>query len=251
MFTPSHPVVEMVDLHMHVIPGVDDGALDLPMALDLLRMARKQGIGAVFATPHSGSFRVLAQEIRSRFELLQQTAAGLWPELLLVLGCEVLCEPGQMGRILDALEAGLFPTMNGTAYVLMELSPWGRATDLQLCTDALVRNGYVPILAHAERYPYLQVETGHIDEFRAMGGRIQLNVYSLSEEIDPAIRTWARQLVLTRRADYLGTDAHRTYHRPPRIQAGLDWLYENVDPIYANRLTWERARETLLEGTIC
>ena len=41
MFTPSRPVVEMVDLHMHVIPGVDDGALDLPMALELLRMARE------------------------------------------------------------------------------------------------------------------------------------------------------------------------------------------------------------------
>lgn len=251
MFTPSRPVVEMVDLHMHVIPGVDDGALDLPMALELLRMAREQGIGAVFATPHSGSFRVLAQEIRSRFDLLQQTAAGLWPELFLVLGCEVLCEPGQMERILDALDAGLFPTMNGTAYVLMELSPWGRATDLLSCAEALAQSGYRPILAHAERYPYLQGETGRIDEFRAMGGRIQLNVYSLSEETDPAIRTWAQQLVLTRRADYLGTDAHRTYHRPPRIQAGLDWLYENVDPIYANWLTWERARETLLEGTIC
>ena len=99
--------------------------------------------------------------------------------------------------------------------------------------------------------PICKAKTGRIDEFRAMGGRIQLNVYSLSEETDPAIRTWAQQLVLTRRADYLGTDAHRTYHRPPRIQAGLDWLYENVDPIYANWLTWERARETLLEGTIC
>ena len=141
MFTPSRPVVEMVDLHMHVIPGVDDGALDLPMALELLRMAREQGIGAVFATPHSGSFRVLAQEIRSRFDLLQQTAAGLWPELFLVLGCEVLCEPGQMERILDALEAGLFPTMNGTAYVLMELSPWGRATDLLSCAEALAQIG--------------------------------------------------------------------------------------------------------------
>lgn len=251
MFTPSRPVVEMVDLHMHVIPGVDDGALDLSMALELLRLAWEQGIGTVFATPHSSSFHLLSQEIRSGFDLLRQTAAGLWPELRLVPGCEVLCEPGRMERTLDALETGLFPTLNGTAYVLMELSPWGRAADLLSCGEALVRGGYRPILAHAERYPYLQGKPGHMDEFRTMGGRIQLNVYSLAEERDPAIRAWARQLVLTRRADYLGTDAHRTYHRPPRVRAGLDWLYANADRAYADGLAWEHAGQTLLEGTTC
>lgn len=242
---------EMIDLHMHVIPGVDDGALDLPMSLAMLRLAWAQGVRAVCATPHSGAFQVLPGEVRERFHRLRQAAAALLPELRLYLGCEVYCEVGRMAEVVDALAAGRFPTMGGTAYVLMELSPWGRAEALLPCAEALVRAGYRPILAHAERYACLQGDLTRIDQFRAMGGTVQLNAYSLAEEEDSAIRAWAQQLVKTRRADYLGTDAHRTYHRPPRVQAGLDWLYAAAERPYADALAWGNAQKTPMEAAIC
>lgn len=239
---------EMTDVHMHVIPGVDDGALDLPMALRMLAMAWSQGVRTVFATPHAIAFRAQPGETKARFAELRTEAAALLPQLRLLLGCEVLCEAGRMEQVLEALRSGLFPTMGGTDYVLMELAPWGRAEDALLCAEALARSGYRPILAHGERYPYLRQDLPRMDRLRDLGGKIQINAYSLAEETDPAILAWARELVLTGRADYLGTDAHRTYHRPPRAQAGLAWLCGHADRAYAEALARENARRDLMEG---
>ena len=84
-----------------------------------------------------------------------------------------------------------------------------------------------------------------VDRFRAMGCRIQVNAYSLQEELDEEIRDWARQIVRAENADFLGTDAHRTYHRPPQAAGGLTWLYENCRAEYAQALSFGNARKLL------
>ena len=65
------------------------------------------------------------------------------------------------------------------------------------------------------------------------------------ESMGDSTRKWAQQLVLERKVDFLGTDAHRTYHRPPSAQMGLNWLYENADPEYAGAISWGNARKLL------
>ena len=80
-----------------------------------------------------------------------------------------------------------------------------------------------------------------VDRFRELGALIQLNAYSLFDEIDESIKNWARRLVQERKVDFLGTDAHRTYHRPPSAEMGLNWLYENVERDYADAIAWQNA----------
>lgn len=246
MFTST---IQMTDIHMHLIPGVDDGAMDLEMALVMMIRAKEQGISQIIATPHSEAFHFSKEDIRLIFKRLASTAVKVCPEMKLYLGCEVYCEAEIMEQVLELLDSGLYPTMNGTKYVLMEFSQWVYPENTLPCAKALVNAGYKPIIAHMERYKYLRSNMELVDQFRDLGALIQVNAYSLFDEMDNSIKNWARQLVQERKVDFLGTDAHRTYHRPPSAEYGLTWLYENVERKYADSIAWGNAQK-LLNATI-
>ena len=235
----------MIDVHTHLIPGVDDGAEDLTMALTMMLRARDQGIAAVIATPHSMAFDADAALVHARFHQLHQKAKAVFPDMGLYLGCEVYCEAERMPEILKALDSGIYPTINGTGHVLMELSQWTRPERTLSCVKALAASGYTPLIAHMERYTYLRNQEALVSEVRELGARIQVNAYSLYDEQDLEIKSWARKLVGNQWADFLGTDAHRTYHRPPCVQMGLKWLYENSPKEYADDLSFGNARAWL------
>lgn len=246
MSTLPIPERNMIDIHMHLIPGVDDGAEDMEMALVMMARAREHGISQIIATPHSEVFRYSKEGGKIIFKRLVDAAAKVCPDMKLYLGCEVYCETGIMDQVLEALDSGRYPTMNGTKYVLMEFSQWVYPENTLPCMEALVKAGYRPIIAHMERYKYLRSNMELVDQFRSMGALIQLNAYSLFDEMDESIKNWARQMVLERKVDFLGTDAHRTYHRPPSAEWGLNWLYENVEQDYADAIARGNAAHLLM-----
>ena len=231
----------LIDIHMHLIPGVDDGAEDIEHALTMFLQARDQGVTAVFATPHSSAFDRYPRETAERFQQLRNWIPGLY------LGCEVYCEAASMGTVVRALKENRYPTMNGTEYVLMEFPPSISAEDALLCVQALRTAGYFPILAHSERYPKLR-SISCADHLRSLDCRLQVNVYSLFDEENEAIKGFARALVLEEKVCFLGTDAHRTTHRPPSVKWGMDWLYQNCDRAYADKIARENAQALLLKG---
>lgn len=246
MSTLPTPERKMIDIHMHLIPGVDDGAEDMEMALVMMIRAKQQGISQIIATPHSEAFHFSKGDIRVTFQRLVDTAAKICPDMRLYLGCEVYCEAEIMEQVLELLDLGVYPTMNGTKYVLMEFSQWVYPENTVPCVEALLKAGYKPIIAHIERYKYLRDNMDLVDRFREMGALIQLNAYSLFDEMDESIKGWARRLVLERKVDFLGTDAHKTYHRPPSAEYGLAWLYENVEREYADSITSGNTRKYLI-----
>ena len=246
MSTLTTPKRQMTDIHMHLIPGVDDGAENMEMALVMMIRAKQQGISQIIATPHSEVFRYSKEGGKIIFRRLLDAAAKVSPDMKMYLGCEVYCETGIMAEVLEALDSGRYPTMNGTKYVLMEFSQWVYPENTLPCIDALVNTGYKPIIAHMERYKYLRGNMGLVDQFRDLGASIQINAYSLFDEMDDSTKDWARRLVHERKVDFLGTDAHRTYHRPPSAAMGLNWLYENVEQDYADAIAWGSAQKLLI-----
>lgn len=235
----------MIDIHTHILPAVDDGAEDQNMSLLMLLRAKDQGITYVFATPHSSAFDEHPRQTLDAFQDLCRKAAQLFPEIQLYLGCEVYCEADQMPEVLANLRSGKYPTMNGTKYVLMEFSRWVQPEAAVPCVANLIAAGYTPIIAHMEHYRYLQNNMPLIQQFREMGAKIQLNVGSLFDEMDESIKVWARRMVLEQKVDFLGTDAHKTYYRPPSAEMGLKWLYENTDHSYADAIRFENAKRLL------
>ena len=238
---------QMTGIHMHLIPGVDDGAMDTEMALRMLNLAREQEIHTIFATPHSGAFDVFGEETRKRYRSLLIRTTCCFQDMALYLGCEVYCNRHGMNRVPASLDTGRYPSMNGTRYVLAEFSQWATPETARICTEALIRGGWKPIIAHMERYHNLRQNGGLVDTLREMGCRIQINTYSVFGEEDPAIRNWARQLVAEKKVDFLGTDAHRTSHRPPSARQGLNWLYKNHDRAYIDAIAFGNARRLLID----
>ena len=242
MATPNET---MIDIHMHLVPGVDDGALDMEMALSMIMRAQSQGVTRIFATPHSDAFRDDPQACKDAYQALADTASMVCPDMKLYLGCEVYCETLDMDGILDALDSGRYPTMNGTRYVLMEFVQWASPESTIPCLQALLDAGYTPIISHMERYKHLRGNAELVDQFRELGALIQVNAYSLADETDETILNWARQLVKTKRVDFLGTDAHRLNRRPPIVENGLNWLYWNTSRNYAEAIAWRNAQDLL------
>lgn len=235
----------MIDIHTHILPAVDDGAEDQNMSLLMLLRAKEQGITCVFTTPHSSAFDEHLQQILDAFQQLCSQAAQLLPGIQLYLGCEVYCEADRMQEVLANLRSGKYPTMNGTKYVLMEFSRWVQPEATVPCVKNLVEAGYIPIIAHMEHYRYLQNNMRLVQQFRELGAKIQLNVGSLFDEMDEATKAWARCLVMEQQVDFLGTDAHKTYYRPPSAEMGLKWLYENTERGYADAIGFENAEQLL------
>lgn len=235
----------MTDIHMHLIPGVDDGAEDRMMALLMLLRAGDQGITSVFATPHSSAFDMDPDGPWMAYEALRREAGEHFPDMKLHLGCEVSCHAAGMRRVVAALKNGKYPTMNGTDFVLTEFSHWVTEEEPAVIVKKLVKEGFVPVIAHMERYQYLRSNMELVAALKKAGALIQVNTYSLCEEMEEEVRSWARRLVLEGQADFLGTDAHRTYHRPPCAEGGLDWLYGSVNADYADALAWGNAKRLL------
>lgn len=241
---------QMTDLHMHVIPGVDDGAYDRSMAEIMLAMAYTQGVRAVFATPHSSAFFYARQRVEEQFRELRAWLDASPMDMELYLGCEVRCMPDGMPSVITALRQGVLPTLNGTRYVLTEFDTGVRPAGALRMTEGLLEEGWIPVIAHVERYPALF--DGHTpEELVRRGCLLQINAYSLAGETDQAIVGRARALLADGRVSFLGSDAHRLNHRPPDVRAGLDYVYAACDPAYADAVTHGNARRLIRAEKSC
>ena len=229
----------MIDIHMHVIPGVDDGSRSVEESLEMLREAYRQGTDIIIATPHSFAFSWTPELPRKQYALLKEKADEAGIPVQLFFGAEILCDRYSVDEILEKLRSGIYPTMNGTKYVLIEFSPHIPEDDAVYCTKLVRDNGYIPVIAHAERYRFMNIRSARI--LRSLGALIQINVYSVFLEKKDWIRENARSLLQEKLADFAGSDAHGISHRPPQESSGIQYMYDHYDPDYIDRVLYENA----------
>lgn len=240
----NSPMRRMIDIHMHILPGVDDGSYDLPMSEFLLKMAYAQGVRAVFATPHSYAFALYPEEIRAAFASLQSRISAFPFEMRLFPGCEVRCSPDRMDETLGALQSGALLSLNRTRYVLTEFSTRVTPPEALSMTRQLLDEGWIPVIAHGERYPALFA--GCAEELARSGCLFQVNAYSLDDEADSGTRERARHLLRGGLVSFLGSDAHRLDHRPPSVERGLAYLYANCSGPDADAIAFGNAERLLI-----
>lgn len=235
---------EMTDIHMHIIPEVDDGAWSMEMSEDMLRMSVMQGIRKVVAASHSSAFDWEPERAKQNFMQLKEKASLHYPEIELYLGCEIACSYGKMKMAAEKLEKGIYPSMNQTEFVLLEFSPTVEYEEVEYCTRHLRKAGWKPVIAHAERYANLFVSDKNADSIEKLKDNnclVQINVYSILEEQNERIKENARQMLARRQVDFLGFDAHRTYHRPPMVESGLKYLHEHFEKDYVDAISFLNA----------
>lgn len=236
--------VRVADLHMHVVPGVDDGSRDIEESLAMLRMSAEQGVCDVFCTSHNGYSQEDGERYRASLEALRAAARAADIPICLHEGCEVLCAGEYIEDILFGLDSGAFATLGGTRYVLTELYPDTRPSEALLVIGRLRESGYLPIIAHMERNYNL---TGAmVGALIAAGALVQVNAQSFVEERDAQMRERARQLLRNGYIHFLGSDAHRADRRSPKLTSGVQYVLDHAEEAYAMKILRGNARELLI-----
>lgn len=233
-----------IDIHCHILPGVDDGARSLEESVAMARSAAEQGIGAIIATPHQKPDRrcVSAASARERTEQLRKVLDGLSVPVKLFDGGEILCSMDTT----ELLERGRAGTLAGSSYVLTEFWPQEEWSYIRAGLGALLSAGYRPVLAHVERYLNVIRDFDRIDELRSMGCCIQVNAGSVTGFGGSQMKRAARRILKEELADLVATDAHRAAgSRAVNLADCAAWLQRRCSRSYTDRLLRENAAHIL------
>lgn len=207
-----------IDIHTHILPRVDDGSCGWTESLEMLQSAYNQGIRHLIATPHFRKDQNI-EELESLAKTLQEEARKISSEFEVSLGQEVL----YFEDMVSYLDEGKILTLANSRCVLVEFYPQESFLTIMRAINRLQRAGYVPMVAHLERYHCLY-EKGRMEELKQTGAYLQMNYGSLIGKIwDKRVR-WCRRQVRENMIDFFGSDMHNMSVRPPRIQEAVTWL---------------------------
>lgn len=203
----------MIDLHAHLVPGVDDGAADLAEAVELCRLAAADGCTTLVATPHRRCDPwpdLPAAELAARLAEVEAAAGGR-PRLL--LGGEVRVDSDLLADLARPGGGGVLP-LAGSRYLLLELEPRGLGPEPAALVSELAAAGWRPIVAHPELTPCLVRDEAMLERLAAAGALFQVTAMSVTGDFGRAARERACALIESGRAHFVASDAHRPDWRP-------------------------------------
>ena len=222
----------IIDIHNHSLCGVDDGAKDLRESIEMLQAAAAQGIVAIILTPHyrHGMFAYPLDTIDEQYHMLKQEVEALG--IRLYPGCEYHVNSG----ITDAFMSGRCHTLADGDYVLTEYSYQTEYSDMTRYTQQLLSCGYIPVIAHVERYACIQKEPGLCDMLADMGAVIQVNADSVLGLDGRGVARVCRKLLKKGLADVIASDAHGIKERPNHMGECYAYVAKKYGEDYAEQL---------------
>lgn len=229
--------MRIVDIHSHMLYGVDDGSKDIQESVNMLKMSYEDGIKDIILTPHYERHKnhYTYEQLMEHFEELKRKIASIYPEMNLYLGNEILYENG----IVDDLKQEKIQTMNKTRYILVEYSPVVSYEEMYQSFRKLTQARYIPILAHVERYQCLQKRMDRIDEIREIGVYLQMNGQSILGGFFSGYSRWCHKLLKEEQISFIGSDAHNCTTRSPKLMKSIEWMHKNLSESYCNRIFWD------------
>jgi len=213
----------MIDLHCHILPGIDDGAQNIEDALGLAHAAVENGIKYCVLTPHmhEGRYQNDRSSLAPHLERFRQTLADSSIELQLGLAAEV-----RIGfEILSWLQAGEIPFLgkyNGRDVMLLELPHDQIPMGAEKLTARLIADGIQPLIAHPERNKHVIRNLEAIRPFVEMGCLLQVTSGSVIGSFGPPAQQRAQELLAMGCVHILATDAHNINWRPPNLAEGRE-----------------------------
>ncbi|MDX2000105.1 MAG: CpsB/CapC family capsule biosynthesis tyrosine phosphatase [Thermoanaerobaculia bacterium] len=226
----------MIDIHCHLLPGIDDGPGTFEEAVALCRAVAAEGCTAALATPHQHHELWWNGEPTRLAELLTQLRAAVGTELDLHAGAEIHVGAGTLDD-LDRWPAGELVPLAGSRWVLLEFNRLEPTTDPYALIHELVVAGWRPILAHPEEYAWLAEDPQLLDRLIARGARLQITAANFLGERGRGLAERCRALLAADQVHFLASDAHGTARRPPRLAAAARELARRFGDEVAHRLT--------------
>lgn len=240
----------MIDLHCHILPGVDDGSASLEESFLMARMAADSGVTAIAATPHCNiPGRVdnyLSPRLRDRFLALARLIREQDLPIRLYTGAEVFATPD----LPQLIREKKLLTLGGSRYLLVEFAFGGSLSFAQQTLDAIRKEGLVPIVAHPERYVFVQEDPQCLLRWTSQGVCLQLNKGSLLGAFGRRVQRTARWCLAEGCVHLIGSDAHSPYRRTPRLSEAWDYAADCIAPEAADFLLQENPARILQDQPI-
>ncbi|MBV8203377.1 MAG: hypothetical protein JOZ15_22405 [Acidobacteria bacterium] len=230
----------MIDLHCHILPGIDDGAQTLEAAVEMCRLAAAAGCEALVTTPHQrkGEWSNCDRAALAALRQALQEAVGPRPRIL--GGGEIRVDARLLGEILALREDdahGPLP-LAGSRYLLLEFGPEGGVGDAADLVHELSVAGWRPVLAHPEFIHWMAAEPAAVAHLVSLGALAQVTAMSLTGDFGRRAQADASRLLDMGLVHFVASDAHDVKRRPP----GLRRAWETI----AARWGEEAARELLV-----
>jgi len=194
------------DIHSHIIPCIDDGSGSLESSLKMLKTMENAGTKELFLTPHYSMrrrYKTSSERILSKFEEFENLCKNIGIGIRLHCGCEI----EYSADVPSLLQAGELVTLDGTKYILLEFAPYIEIREIIEAVRTIVQLGFIPIIAHIERYPALKNRIVDIEILKSMGAMVQTNIdYIISRPIfvDDFLKTLISENII----DFIAGDVH-------------------------------------------
>lgn len=233
-----------IDMHSHILPGLDDGSKNMEQSLAMLRIAQEEGIDAIIATPHNmpGKGCPTREILEERLAELQRAAEEEDISIEIYLGTEYYYRE-EVSQIFDREEA---VTMADSDCVLMEFNPLEEKSYIYNAVREAFSSGYTPIVAHVERYEQLMKKPEYVKNLKDMGALVQVNASSVIGDNGLHTKRDVKKLLKAGYVDFVSTDAHSDRNRAPRMEKCAAYLYKKYGESYANKLLYRNAEKYLL-----
>jgi len=232
----------MIDIHCHVLPGIDDGADDLATATAMCRMAAADGCTGMVLTPHQRT-ELWENTDRSRLDALrrrvEESLAGAGPKLH--AGGEIRIDAELLSELDRHPGTGLAPLAD-SRYLLLEFDRWAPPPDPVDLTHELLVADWVPIYAHPEFIPFLAADLGLMRHLADQGALFQLTAGSLTGDHGGETRDLCHRMVDAGLIHFVASDTHGTSHRPPGLSRARALLARRWGEDVAQALTLDHPR---------
>lgn len=203
-----------VDIHCHILPGLDDGATAMEVSVDMARMAAEDGTSHIVATPHANFQFTYDPEVIAALRLRLQSAIGPEPEIL--IGCDFHLS---FENVRDAVAHPRKYSINGTHYQLVEFAESFQIAAMEGVLTQLLQAGIVPVLTHPERNPVFQQHPEVVYQYAGLGCVVQITAGSLTGEFGKTAAKTSFDLLDRDLVHVIASDGHSTKRRLPCLSA--------------------------------
>ena len=231
----------MIDIHCHILPGVDDGPDNLGTAVKMAEQALNSGIDTIIATPHflTMVYDTNLAKLGQATRLLCDALAHRDIKLRIFTGAEIRLAH----NVCELIDNGMLPSLAGSCYYLFELPDIFIKDSIIRVLRQMRDRGIVPVIAHPERNHTIMKNPGIIRDLKFEKAKFQLTGQSVVGKNGKLSKTIARQMILDDTADFIASDGHDLEFRKPC----LNNLYKVVNKISNKRM----AQKILIENPKC